>query len=145
MEAALQSKTTCCACGNVRKAARAVTQYYDNHLKSAGLRSTQFSLLLSVSQHEEAMMSELAELLAMDLTTLTRNLEVLKKLGFIEIHREKGDARKKLLSITGNGRAKLSEAMPLWEQAQTHIENGLGHKRLLGLLQVLTEVGLLTK
>lgn len=145
MEAVLQANTEWCACGNVRKAARAVTHYYDNQLKATGLRSTQFSLLLSVSQHEDTMMTELAAMLAMDSTTMTRNIEGLMRLGLVEIHRENENPRKKLLAITGKGREKLSEAMPLWEKAQRRIEIGLGHNKLRGLLQTLTEVGMLTR
>ena len=34
-----------CTCLAVRQAARHVTQFYDRHLASAGLRTTQFSIL----------------------------------------------------------------------------------------------------
>ena len=50
-----------CACANVRKAARAVTQLFDEVLQPTGLRSTQFTLLVAVARLGEAPVTRLAE------------------------------------------------------------------------------------
>src|SRR5947209_7151029 len=67
-----------CACSNVRKAARAVTQLFDEVLQPSGLRSTQFTLLVAVALMDEAPVTELAGALVMDRTTFTRNLKPLE-------------------------------------------------------------------
>jgi hypothetical protein len=73
-----------CTCLGLRKAARAVTQMYDQTLKPAGLRSTQFSLLVAAERAGPRGIGELAELLVMDRTTLTRNLKPLLVRGLLE-------------------------------------------------------------
>ena len=76
---------TSCACFSLRKVTRAVTQLYDEMLRPAGLRGTQFSLLVAVQMAGPVGVTRLAELTVMDRTTLTRNLELLQKQGLIEI------------------------------------------------------------
>ena len=66
-------------CFNLRKVTRAVTQFYDRHLEPADIRSTQFNLLLTLSASAGKTLTEMAEGLVMDRTTLTRNLKPLEK------------------------------------------------------------------
>src|SRR5260221_14547491 len=74
-----------CACSNVRKAARAVTQLFDEVLQPPGLRSTQFPLLVAVASRGEAPVTQLSRELVMDGTTLARNLKPLETLGLLPI------------------------------------------------------------
>lgn len=134
-----------CACGNLRRTTRAITQFYDQLLQPCGLRSTQISLLLNISLHGSTSVGELGAILLMDQTTVTRNIEILRKLGYIHITKEDNDARKKSISITQSGASKLKEAMPLWEQAQSRIEQGLGSERYRDLLKMLTDVARLVQ
>jgi 23S rRNA (uracil1939-C5)-methyltransferase len=99
-----------CACGNLRRTTRAITQFYDQLLQPCGLRSTQVSLLLNISLHENISVGELGARLLMDQTTVTRNLGILRKLGFINIKKGDDDARKKSISLTESGAKKLMEA-----------------------------------
>ena len=64
-----------CTCFNLRKAARAVTQVYDEALKPSGLRATQFSLLSAVEIEGPVGVAALARMLVMDRTTLTQKSE----------------------------------------------------------------------
>jgi len=68
---------------NSRRITRLVTQYYDNALAPAEIRSTQFSLLNSLSILGKISMKDLAMVLAMDRTTLTRDLQPLLKRGLM--------------------------------------------------------------
>lgn len=68
----------------------------------------------------------LAELLLMDQSTVTRNIEILRKNSYITSTPSEYDARIKVISITPLGEKKLEEAMPLWEQAQLEIKAKLG-------------------
>jgi len=72
-------------------------------------------------------------------TTLTRNLTILDKMGFILI--EPGqDRRERQVSITEQGKRVLMEAIPLWEAAQAHTEQGLGGDRMGSMLKDLSEI-----
>jgi MarR family transcriptional regulator, organic hydroperoxide resistance regulator len=139
------AKARRCACGNVRRTNRALTQFYDQHLKPSGLRATQFSLLLNISLHHGIMAGELGEILIMDQTTVTRNLEALRKLGYIDMARETSDARKKHITVTSKGAAVMNGAMPLWEGAQAVIEAGLGNDRFREFLKTLAQISELSK
>ncbi|HCP73316.1 MAG TPA: MarR family transcriptional regulator, partial [Ktedonobacter sp.] len=83
--------------------------------------------------------SDLAQQLVMDRTTLTRNLSLLERQGLAAI--AKGDdQRTRMVTLTNQGREALTKALPLWEQAQTRIVSGLGRERLNMLLSDLSDV-----
>ncbi|MBP2640227.1 MAG: transcriptional regulator [Firmicutes bacterium] len=129
-----------CACGNLRRTTRSITQFYDQFLLKSGLRSPQFSLLLNISLNENISVGELGSILLMDQTTVTRNIEMLKKNGYVTIIKDPADARRKTISITESGADKLAESMPLWEQAQSQIEKGLGTERYRDFLKTLKDI-----
>ncbi len=128
-----------CTCFNLRKAARAVTQAYDEALKPSGLRSTQMALLTVVESRGPSAITELAEELVMDRTTLTRNLRPLMDRGLLEVVAG-ADRRQRPVAITAEGRAKLAEALPLWREVQSRLADRLGHERWTGLLRGLEQV-----
>jgi DNA-binding MarR family transcriptional regulator len=129
-----------CACGNLRKTTRAITQFFDQYLQPTGLRSTQCSILINISVHGNISVGDLGTRLLMDQTTVTRNIEILRKHGYITITKEENDARRKSISMTESGVKKLAEAVPFWEQAQSRIEQGLGAKRFQEFLETLKEI-----
>lgn len=125
-----------CSCFNLRKATRAVTQYYDHCLEPAGIRATQFTLLVSMASVSAHTLTEMASTLVMDRTTLTRNLKPLEKLSLIETV-EPRDKRSKAYALTDKGREILVKAVPLWNAAQTKVISGLGQDRFEHLLKEL--------
>jgi DNA-binding MarR family transcriptional regulator len=127
-----------CACFNLRKATRAVTQLYDEVLRETGIRVTQLTLLVAAYLSGEMPISQMAEVLVMDRTTLTRNLRPLEGQGLIAI-RSGADRREKLVTLTTRGRAMVSKALPLWEQAQHQIIEGLGQGRFDSMLKDLSK------
>lgn len=129
-----------CVCVNLRRTALAVTQYYDQYLHQSGLRSSQFSLLIAISLNQDISISELGDKTGRDQTTITRNVEILKKYGYVRIARKESDARKKAVSITEEGKKKLAEVMPLWEEAQAHIEEELGAEQLANFFKTLKKL-----
>ena len=129
----LREVARACACANLRKAARAVTQVFDEALGSTGLRATQFTLLVTSRLAGESPVSELAEKMAMDRTTLSRNLKPLVRKGLLEV-RPGADGRTRLLRITPEGERILGKAYPLWEQAQHKVVGVLGEDRYEALL-----------
>ena len=128
-----------CACYNLRRAARATTRLYDEFLRPCGLRSTQYSILMGTLARGPVTLSKLADMTVTERTTLTRNLTVLEKKGLIVIEPGK-DRRERHVNITERGRELLMEAIPRWEAAQAHIEQGLGSDRMHGMLRDLSEI-----
>jgi DNA-binding MarR family transcriptional regulator len=117
-----------CCCFGLRKATRAVTQFYDRHLEPAGIRATQFTLLLTLSSATGKTLTEMAEGLVMDRTTLTRNLKPLEKAGFITTMKL-ADKRSKGYVLTDKGRQAIEKGVPLWKTAQQSIVGKLGDER----------------
>ena len=128
-----------CVCFNTRKAARTVTQFYDEILKPTGLRVTQLALLPVVNLLGPVTVKRLAEAAVMDRTTLTRNLKPLEKKGLVSIETGE-DLRERNVTLTELGREKLKEAYPLWEKAQNTIAGRLGEEGLNVLLGGLSEL-----
>lgn len=127
-----------CACFNLRKATRVVTQYFDSVLKPSGLLITQFSILTAIARVEAASINELAEILVMDRTTLTRNLKPLEREGWIASQPGQ-DRRTRTVSLTSKGKTALAKAIPLWQQAQDNLVKALGQQKWSFLLSSLTE------
>jgi DNA-binding MarR family transcriptional regulator len=125
-----------CACFNLRKAARAVTSFYDDIFRPSGLRATQFGLLSVTKALGSVTVSQLADAAVVDRTTLTRNLRPLEKQGLVRV-REGADRRVREVTLTRRGHAAWEKAAPLWLEAQARITKGLGEKRLRELVDNL--------
>lgn len=127
-----------CVCFNLRKASRIITRRYDKLFEEVGLSATQFSILASIARHERLMITDLADLLLMERTTLTRNLKPLEKMELIQYgDGDDGDRRKRTISITRKGDRLLDRALPIWEQAQGEIIGRVGEQNTRGLLMNL--------
>jgi DNA-binding MarR family transcriptional regulator len=132
-ETMLREVARACACANLRKAARAVTQVFDEALAPSGLRATQFTLLVTNRLTGESSINELAERMAMDRTTLSRNLKPLVRSGLLEMQPGE-DGRTRLVRLTPAGEKALEEAYPLWQRAQQETVSVLGEERHEALL-----------
>ena len=110
----------CCLCLHVQRAARTLARRFDDAFRPLGLTSGQFSLLMSLNRPEPPSIGDVAELLAMDRTTLTAALKPLARRKLVTIAVDKTDRRSRLLSLTRSGRALLASAVPVWKK--THAE-----------------------
>jgi DNA-binding MarR family transcriptional regulator len=117
--------TDSCTCSELRRAARAVTLLYDNAFRSSGLLSTQLGVLHVIYKSDTIRISHLAKELGMDRTTLTRNLSVLHRQGFIKISSGK-DNRTRIVTITNKGRTTIAKAIPLWNDVQNKVKEQMG-------------------
>jgi DNA-binding MarR family transcriptional regulator len=126
-----------CVCFNLRKAARAVTQVYDDVLRPTGLRATQHSLLHVIRLFGTVSISALAERAVMDRTTLARNLDLLEREGLVRIQSGEQDARVREVTLTEAAKKKLAAALPYWEKAQAQVTEKLGKGRSDQLLSDL--------
>src|SRR5215218_1495170 len=129
----LEEVARVCACANLRKAARVVTQLFDGVLAPSGLKATQFTLLVTSRLMGETTVGELAGTMAMDRTTLSRNLKPLVREGLLEI-RPGEDGRTRLVRVTPEGERALVDAYPLWQRAQEAVVTALGSDRYEALL-----------
>lgn len=114
-----------CAALRARMAARKLTRHYDRALRPAGLKITQFTLLISVAEGKVKSLTALADLLALERSSLVRNVKLLEDEGLIE-SAPSGDGRALGLRLTKAGRKKLTQALPLWREAQGEVETSLG-------------------
>jgi len=136
------NQTRRCLCGNLRATSRTLTQLYDEALKPAGLRTTQFTLLVNIARSGPVAVGQLAETLLMDQTTLTRNLRPLERQGWVA--RSIGaDQRTRLLVLTAPGNEVLGKAYPFWEQVQAQVAERLGQERLKAFLKELVALNTL--
>ena len=123
----------------LRRAARKAAKLYDHALKPSGLRNTQFTMLGALNRLGEASIGDLSEDLAIDSTTLTRNLEILVRGGLVE-NLVADDARVREVRLTNLGKKTFEKATPLWRKAQQHVLETLEPKRWIGMRTQLREI-----
>jgi DNA-binding MarR family transcriptional regulator len=133
-----------CACQNLRRATRIVTRIYDQELAKAGIEITPFGLLTALNLTGEANQKSLSAGFAMDSTTLTRTLGLMRKQGWVRVRRGK-DRRARLFSLTRKGRRQLAAAQSYWERAERRLQKELGDagwKSMKQTVSRMTEAGL---
>jgi DNA-binding MarR family transcriptional regulator len=143
IKAQCQIVNVSCADANLRRATRAVTRLYDQVLGPSGLLTTQFTLLVACAVSGPAPISTLADALAMDRTTLARNLKLVERSGLVKIVPGE-DRRERIVILSDKGYSALTKALPLWQEAQTQIIEGFGQDRLNNLLHDLSALVALT-
>lgn len=114
-----------CLCKPSKKT-RVVTQLYDKLLQPTGLKVTQYSMLAHIDLQQAVSISRLGEILLLDQTTVTRNINLLKQYGYVELKRDPHDARTKNIMLTEKGLEKLHEAAPIWKTIQDKIVDDIG-------------------
>lgn len=118
-----------CVAFQTRKAARVVTRFYDEALRPVDLKITQFTLLVAIKVTRPESITELADILGLERTTLTRNLAVLERSGLVDIS-EEDNSRSRTMAVTVKGLERLIKAYPLWEEAQKKVEASLEDEEL---------------
>ena len=115
-----------CLCLHVQRAARALARRFDEALRPVCLTNGQFSLLMSLNRPEPAGLGGVANLLAMDRTTLTAALKPLERRGLLVVAPDPKDGRARVLSLTPDGRALLAQALPIWTREHGKLDDALG-------------------
>lgn len=129
-----------CACNQLRRATRGITALYDAAMASSGLKVTQLPILVGLGSSGDVPVTALAEALALDRTTLTRNLRVLEDRGLIATVEDADDARVRIVSLTLEGSRVLSGALARWREVQASVEEQYGRERLRALYAELAEL-----
>ena len=128
-----------CACANLRRASRAVSQLYDEQVRGAGLNIAQFTLLQVLFQVGTLTQGGLGQILVLDSTTLTRTLQTLQRKGWIR-RRPGKDRRERLITLTSAGRSRFLRAVPAWNRAQELLRARVGRRRWNGLMAELSRI-----
>lgn len=111
-----------CLCLHAQRAARALARRFDEAFRPVGLTNGQFSLLMSLNRPHPASLGSIADLLAMDRTTLTAALKPLARKRLVEVAVDPEDRRGRRLSLTDAGRALLQTATAIWVQVHAEVE-----------------------
>lgn len=125
-----------CSCFYMRRAARMLTRQYAETMKAAGLKSSQFSILSILSHHGQLTISELAEKMGLERTSLSRNLRPMEKDGLISISDEL-EKRRRYIQLSSQGKAAYKKALPLWNKAQLQFQEQMGVQELKKLKTLL--------
>ncbi|HEX4187102.1 MAG TPA: MarR family winged helix-turn-helix transcriptional regulator [Solirubrobacteraceae bacterium] len=114
-----------CLAVRVRLLSRRLSRIYDGALRPLGLTVAQLNVLCVLDVSDRARAGRVADLLAMEISTLSRNARIMESEGWITIDRaEHGNGR--VLRLTSAGRQKLRKARPAWDRAQTEARELLG-------------------
>ena len=139
----LVEKPLGCTCFKLRKLTRAMSRLYDQHMATVGLKTTQYSVLANAAR-ASLPVAELADILGLERTTLTRNLKPLLDAGWVELI-PGADGRQRIVTITDPGRDMLKQAYVAWRRAQTEFETLMGRDAVRALhLQLETTMTQLT-
>src|SRR5882724_12550876 len=114
-----------CACQNLRRLTRLITRMYDQELRKADIEITQFGLLTALGTVGEANQKALSAGFAMDSTTLTRTLALLRKQAWIHVKPGK-DRRERVFRLTETGKRQITMAQPHWQAAEHRLRKTLG-------------------
>jgi len=125
-----------CYCAQSRRIARALTARYDAALAKANLTAGQFETLGVLQALNDGSGSALAQRLAVDKTTLSRNLKPLIEAKLVTARRGEQDAREIRYALSAAGQRRLAKAMPLWQAAHAQTETLLG-KQAAGMERAL--------
>ena len=111
-----------CMCLHVQRAARALARRFDEAFRPLDLTNGQFSLLMALNGPNPPPIGAVAEVLAMDRTTLTAALKPLERRGLVKVVRGENDRRSRLMVLTPAGRRLLTKAFPVWKKTQATAE-----------------------
>ena len=136
----IMEETFPCHCTHLRYAAQTLTEVYDRVLAPSGLRVTQYVLLRNILQEDvEQSLTDLAQKLGSDRSTIGRNVRILARDGLVSLSRG-SDRREHTVCVTQKGRETFSLATPLWEKSQAAVEETLGGGQLKMLRTLLSQL-----
>lgn len=121
LETAIEVRDSC-LCLHAQRAARALARRFDEVMRPFGLTNQQFSLLMALNRKDPPTMAPIAELLAMDRTTLTAALKPLEHRGLLAVETDPKDKRSRRIRLTHKGHAALLRALPKWRETHAEIE-----------------------
>jgi DNA-binding MarR family transcriptional regulator len=128
-----------CACQNLRRLTRLVTRIYDEELRKVDIEITHFGILTALSAVGEANQKTLSAGFAMDTTTLTRTLALLRRQGWISVRVGK-DRRERVFRLTEAGKRQFTTAQPHWHEAERRLRKALGSSSWQRMRSIVSEI-----
>ncbi len=129
-----------CSCYMIRRSARKITQFYEQKLRIAGIKPTQFTILATLANAGSITITDLADRLTLERTSLTRNLNVLERNGWVAIEAGEKDSRQRFVSLTKDGFSRLDLAIPHWQEAQAALNKEIGGNTMNALRDTLKNI-----
>ncbi len=120
----------------LRQANRVLTSHYDEYLRDLGLTTAQFSILRSLWYMKCTAQKDLQAVLVLQQTSLTRNLKLLQKAGYIQTTPGEQDRRISMVSLTEEGKNIFKQARVRWKKAQKNVSERLGEKNSRQLIKI---------
>jgi len=130
-----------CSCASVRRAARAVTQLFEEVLAPSGVSISQFIVLQILHDHGPVPQCRLSEGMFVAAETISRRLGLMRRMGWIQLQPGK-DRRQRLYALTDLGQKKFDLALPYWIRAQKRLEKTMGEEQMR---ETKRKLGALTK
>ncbi len=137
--------TIACTCIAVRLRLlnRVVTNLFDGALRPLGLKVSQLNILVVTAKCGLVRPTEVCDVLQLDTSTLSRNVERMRARGWLEVVPGE-DARTQPFRLTARGRKLLARAIPSWEAAQRRATRLLGAEGTGLLERASTKLGFLS-
>jgi DNA-binding MarR family transcriptional regulator len=123
-----------------RLLSRVISGVYDDALAEVGLKVSQFSLLNAIANEEDARPAELAKLLVMDESTLSRNVTRMCARGWLRLKPGEDDGRSHQITVTEEGIALLRSSYPAWQKAQSQLTQRLGPEGVTALKSIMKKL-----
>ena len=114
-----------CVAVRLRLLNRVVTNFYDTALRPLDLKASQLNILIVAAKLGLARPAQVCEILQLDTSTLSRNVERMLARGWLEVVSD-ADARTQPFRLTAQGRKLIEKAVPAWEQGQRRARELLG-------------------
>src|SRR5205814_9598083 len=114
-----------CIAVRLRLLNRVVTNFYDDALRPLGLKVSQLNILIVTARLGLARPVQVCDILQLDTSTLSRNVERMRAHGWLEVVPGE-DARTQSFRLTTQGNRLIEEAVPAWEEAQRQASELLG-------------------
>ncbi|MGA8756019.1 MAG: MarR family winged helix-turn-helix transcriptional regulator [Stellaceae bacterium] len=119
-----------------RLISRVITAIYDEELRPLGIISSQFALLVIISEIEPATRAEIGRYHHQDRSTLTRNLKLILAEGWAEEVQDKGGGRGRPIVLTKAGRDLICKGAPAWRVAQARAKALLGEHGAIAIADI---------
>jgi len=136
----LRASAMACNSTAVRQAARHLSRFYDKCMAEIGLRATQYIVLLLLARRGPATINDLAEALVMDRSSLGHNLRPLERNRLVVIEPAPTDRRRRIVTLTEAGTARVDDGRAAWLKAQTGFEGLFGADKAARMRETMAEV-----
>ena len=130
-----------CIAVRLRLLNRVITSFYDDALRSLGLKVSQLNILIVTARLGLARPAQVCEILQLDVSTLSRNVKPLQAHGWLEVVPDE-DARAQPFRLTAQGKRLIEKAIPAWEKAQQQASELLGSEGVALLDNAARKVGM---